>query len=310
MNGMILAAGRGERMEPLSSWIPKPALDVLGRPLLASAVDHLRAAGCGRLVVNLHRHPARLAAAARAAADGAALRFSFEPRLLGGAGGIAAARDLLGDGPVLVANADVWAALDLAPLLAAAAPDVAVLALLPHPDPARWSSVVLGGDGAVAAFLPPGRAAGGERFLFTGFELLGARVLAALPPPPAELAPVWEDLRRRGRLRGAVVTGSWSEAGTPAAYRALVVAQVQGAGRAHPSAALGSGVTLERSWVGAGCTVGDGASLVGTVVTAGAEVGDGCRLADCVVAAGARLAAGCELASMLVLPDGARPLSP
>ncbi len=297
-------------MEPLSSWIPKPALDVLGRPLLASAFDHLRTAGCGRVVVNLHRHPALVAAAARRAAAPAGLRFSWEPRLLGGAGGVAGARPKLGAGPVLTANADVWADLDLAGLLAAGEPEAAVLALLPHPDPARWSSVELGPDGRVAAFVPPGAAGLGDRYLFTGFQFLGAQVVASLPAPPAEMAPVWDELRRHGCLRGAVVRGHWREAGTPAAYRALVVELLGGTGRAHPEAALGEGVRLDASWVGAGCTVGDGAELADTVVTAGARVGDGCRLAGCVIAAGATIEAGRTLADSLVLPGGTTRLPP
>jgi len=306
---MVLAAGRGERMEPLSSWIPKPALDMLGRPLLASAFDHLRAAGCARVVVNLHRHPAQVVAAARQAAAPARPQFSWEPRLLGGAGGIAGARPKLGAGPVLTANADVWAELDLVALLAAGEPEAAVLALLPHPDPARWSSVELAPGGRVAAFLPPGAASRGDRFLFTGFQLLGAEVVAALPTPPAEMAPVWDELRRRGRLRGAVVTGDWREAGDPAAYRALVVELLAGGGRAHPDAALGDSVRLDGSWVGARCAVGPETALDATVVIAGAEVGAGCRLARCVVAAGARVDDGCSLADVLVLPSAITRLS-
>jgi NDP-sugar pyrophosphorylase family protein len=307
---MVLAAGRGERMEPLSSWIPKPALDTLGRPLLASAFDHLRAAGCARVVVNLHRHPALVAAAARQAAAPARPRFSWEPRLLGGAGGVAAARPKLGAGPALTANADVWANLDLANLLAADEPEATVLALLPHPDPARWSSVVLAPDGRVAALLPTGATGRGDRYLFTGFQLLGARVVASLPAPPTEMAPVWDELRRHGRLRGAVVTGDWREAGDPAAYRTLVVELLAGTGRAHREAALGHGVRLDGSWVGARCTVGCGAELEATVVIAGAEVGAGCRLARCVVAAGARVDDGCSLADVLVLPNAITRLSP
>ena len=306
---MLLAAGRGERMEPLSSWIPKPALDVLGRPLLASALDHLRKAGCERLVVNLHRHPERVAAAARGAAGNAALWFSREPDLLGGAGGIAAARKLLGAGSVLVANADVWADLDLAPLLASLEGDVAALAVLPHPDPKRWSSVVLADDGRVSGFLPPGAPGAEERFLFTGFQLLGAEVVAALPPPPGEMAPVWDDLRRHGRLRGVVVAGDWREGGTPTAYRALVVDLLDGTSQVHPRATVGTTAHLERSWIGADCTVDEGTVLADCVVTSGARIGADCRLTACIVAAGADIAAGCALSDSLVLPGGVFPLS-
>ena len=227
MNGMLLAAGHGSRMEPLSSWIAKPALDVLGRPLLASSLAHLRAFGCVRIAANLHRHPEQVEAALRGASGGGAkVLLSREAALLGGAGGVAAARALLGDGSLLVANADVWAELDLAPLRAALGEDSIVLALTAHPDPARWSSVLLDDDGRVAAFLPAGARPHRTPYLFTGFQLLGAGAVAALPAPPAEWRPVWLAAQERSLLRGVIVTGCWREAGTPAAYHDLVLDQL------------------------------------------------------------------------------------
>jgi NDP-sugar pyrophosphorylase family protein len=306
MNGMLLAAGWARRMEPLSSTIPKPALEVLGRPLLASTLANLRRAGCARIVVNLHRHPERVAAAAREAGTGEVL-FSWEPELLGGAGGVAAARPLLGPGPLLVGNADTWGDLDLAPLLAAPDEATAVLALVPHPDPARWASVVLDRGGSVAAFVPAGAPGPGERFLFTGVQRFGERVLASLPEPPAEMAAVWEPLRRSGRLRGAVVTGTWREAGSPAAYRDLVVGLLGERPWVHPGAAVADGSRIERSAIGAGCRVDAGAVVSGCVLTAGAAAGPGCALRGCVLA-GAVTVAGETMTDTLALPNARVPL--
>src|SRR5512136_1207498 len=281
VNGMLLAAGRGERMEPLSSLIPKPALEVLGRPLLASALTQLRGAGCERVVVNLHRHPEMVTAAARDV--GGELTLSWEPTLLGGAGGLCAARPLLGAGAVLVANADVWSEIDLAPLLADGEGGTAVLALLPHPDPARWSSVVLDGGGRVAAFLPPGATYDGERYLFTGYQLMGAEVIAALPAPPAEMPMVWHALLRRGALRGVVVRGGWHEVGTPGAYRDLVARLLAHASWGYPQATLSEGAGVVRSAIGAGCRVGADVTVCESILTAGAAVEGGCELQRCVV---------------------------
>jgi NDP-sugar pyrophosphorylase family protein len=306
MNGMLLAAGYARRMEPLSRMIPKPALEVLGRPLLASALANLRRAGCARTVVNLHRHPEQVAAAARAAGTGEIL-FSWEPELLGSAGGVAAARPLLGTGPILVGNADTWGDLDLAPLLLAPDDATAVLALVPHPDPARWASVVLDGSGSVAAFVAAGAPGRGERFLFTGFQRLGERVLASLPPPPAEMAAVWEPLRRSGRLRGVIVTGSWREAGSPAAYRDLVIGLLGERSWVHPGAAVADEARIERSAIGAGCRVAAGAVVAGCVLTAGAVARPGCTLRGCVLA-GAVTVAGETIADTLALPDARVPL--
>lgn len=306
VNGMLLAAGRGERMEPLSTVIPKPALEVLDRPLLASPLAHLRRAGCERIVVNLHRHPEMVAAAARDA-DGD-LAFSWEPDLLGGAGGLAAARPLLGRGAVLVGNADVWGDLDLAPLLAAGGEQTAVLALVRHPDPARWSSVLLDHAGHVQAFLRPGAPQEGERYLFTGFQLIGAGVLAELPAPPAGMSVVWEALRPRGALLGVVVQGSWHEVGTPWAYRELVTRPLVQGSWVHPQAAVLKGARIVCSAVGAGCRVGADVSVSESVLTAGAAVDGGCELQRCVVAGPVTLTGAGRVSEALILPQGRFPL--
>jgi NDP-sugar pyrophosphorylase family protein len=306
MNGMLLAAGRGERMAPLSDVVAKPALEVLGQPLLASSFAALRAAGCRRIVANLHRHAPLVASAARAASAGT-LAFSWEPTLLGGAGGVAAARPLLGDGPVLVANADVWADLDLS-ALAATADDGAALGVLPHPDPARWSSVVLEQDGTVAAFVAAGTREHRPRFLFTGFQVLGANVVRELPPGRSEMSTLWDSLRRRGALRGVVVSGRWREASDPAAYRDLVLGRLADASWVHPQAIVAADARLDESAVGAGCRVGAGATVVASVLTAGACVGAGVALERCIVAGGRALAAPAPVCDALILPGHCTPL--
>jgi NDP-sugar pyrophosphorylase family protein len=306
VNGMLLAAGRAARMEPLSTVIPKPALEVLGQPLLTSALTHLRRAGCERTVINLHRHPEIVAAAARDA--GGDVVVSWEPDLLGGAGGLAAARSLLGAGPVVVGNADVWADLDLAPLLAAAEQHTTVLALLRHPDPARWSSVVLDDGGVVQTILPHGVPHDAERYLFTGFQLIGARVVAELPASPGGMSVMWEVLRLRGALRGVVVEGSWHEVGSPTAYRELIHQLLASRSWVHPQAVVDEGARVLDSAVGAACRVGADASVSESVLLAGAAVGGGCELHRCVVAGPVRIAHAGSLSGELILPQGRFPL--
>ncbi len=299
---MLLAAGRGRRMEPLSSVVAKPALDVAGRPLLSAALRALRTAGCSRIVANLHRHPDQVRRAVAAACPAA--RFSPEPELLGGAGGVAAARPLFLPGPVLAANADVWTDLELAPLVAAGADDAAVLALVEHPDRRRWSSVELAPDGRIVAISPAGAASG---YLFSGFQLIGAEVLRALPSPPAEWGPVWRTLMRAGRLHGVVVQGAWREAGDPGSYRRLVADTLAGGSWVAPAARVGAGATVHGSAVGPGCSVAAGAAIIDSVLTEGADVGAGATLRRCVVAAAA-VPAGATMADVVVTPAGAAPL--
>ncbi len=295
-------------MEPLSSFLAKPTLEVLGEPLAASAFRHL-ARRCERLVANLHRHADTVAEtlAALAEASGRPLAFSREKVLLGGAGGVARARSLLGDGPVLVANTDVCAALDLEPLVAAETEEDAVLAVIPHPDPRRWSAVELAEDGRVARFVPAGGEPG-RAYLFTGFQRLGAEVVATLPPPPCEFATVWEALRRRGRLRAVVVSGRWAEAGTPLAYWELVMDLLGADSWCHPTSRVAPSATLHRAAVGAGCEVAAASRLEGCVVTGGARVAGGCTLHHCVVAGRVQVPPGTTSRGSLLLPTGTFPL--
>ena len=306
---MLLAAGWGARMEPLSSLIPKPALDVLGQPLLASALGHLLAASCTPIVVNLHRHPQAVAAAARSAAGGRAeLTFSHEATLAGSAGGIAAARRYFAPGPLLVANADGWATLDLAPLGELGRADRAVLGLVPHPNIERWSTVELGAGGVVRRIAPPGDHTVTTPYLFTGFQLLGEELLADLPPPPADMAPVWRGLIARRALFGVPLAGTWREAGTPGGYRQLISDLLAGSSWRHRDAKVEGDACLVGSALGAACSLGAGSMVIDSVVTGGARVGPGVYLQRCVVAGKVEIAAGEQLSDQLVLPGGCVPL--
>ena len=173
---MVLAAGRGQRMRPLSDVVPKPALPLPGGPLMGWSIRLVCGLGPSRVVVNSWHLPdrvERVAAAIVATADGVELAVSRENDLMGTAGGLALARDrgLLGnDGPVVVANGDVVQALDLMPVLErhSSGVDDVTLALLPHLDPLRWSRVELDPSGRVTALRPRGTPAATEvplRFL-------------------------------------------------------------------------------------------------------------------------------------------------
>ncbi len=302
MNGMLLAAGRGERMEPLSSVVAKPALEVAGRPLLASALRALVEAGCSPLVANLHRHPDQVRRAV-GRIHGSAV-FSSEPELLGSAGGIGAARPLFSAGPVLVGNADVWADLDLTPLLGEAAGDEVVMGLVPHPDRRRWSAVQLDRAGRVTAIDRAGAARG---YLFSGFQLLGPEVVAGLPSHRADMGPVWRRLMAAGRLRGVVLAGTWREAGDPEAYRRLVNDVVRDSPWVDDGADVEATATVTASAVGRGCAVGSGAVVDASVLTAGATVGPHATVRRCVLAA-VTVAADTVLEGMLATPAGTVPL--
>ncbi|MCS7183089.1 MAG: sugar phosphate nucleotidyltransferase [Thermoanaerobaculum sp.] len=306
MRGMLLAAGRGVRMEPLSSLIPKPALPVLGQPLLAPSLQTLAAGGCHAIVVNLHHRPEQVVAAVRQVPVRCPVLFSLEPHLLGPAGGLAAARSALAGGPVLVANADCWSQLDLQPLLAAGSPELAVLALLPHPDRRRWGAVEVDQQGRVRRFWSPGEGLDRPGFLFTGFQLLGEHTLPLLPQPPAPMMAFWQPLVSQGRLYAVVVSGAFAEAGDPYAYWQLVMDRLAGATYVHPAARVEPSACLKQTAVSVGAHIQGGARLEGCVVLPGAVVGEGAELCRCIV--GRTVAPGERGEDLVLLPHQDRPL--
>ncbi|NOZ79807.1 MAG: NTP transferase domain-containing protein [Acidobacteria bacterium] len=296
---MVLAAGRGRRMRPLSDVLPKPALPILGRPVVAWALDLARRAGARRIAVNVWHLAGAMEAVARTAAGSSVIGISREPELLGGAGGLAEARDrglLDGDGPVLMVNGDGLVDLDLGPLFERhrTAGDLVTLALLPHPDPGRWSRIHLDETGRVSAMLPPGaRHQDDPPWLYPGVMLLARELVEAIPSGPGEIADrIWTPARRAGRLGGTAVRGTWREVGTPAGYRAAVHDALGGSGWRHPSSRISPAATLTRSMAGEGVVIGPHTVVRDCVFSHGATIGTGCRIEDCIIL------------GPLVVPDG------
>nr|WP_198288863.1 nucleotidyltransferase family protein [Methyloversatilis universalis] len=215
MKAMILAAGRGERMRPLTDHLPKPLLAVGGRPLIVWHIDALRAAGITDLVIN-HAHLGyRLV---EALGDGSALgvriAWSAEPEgALETAGGIAHARHLLGEAPFIVVNGDIWCDADFGAFATAAATlsangDLARLLLVDNPPHNPAGDFVLR-DGRV-------HDEADGRLTFSGIGAYHPALFDGLDPDaPAKLAPRLRTAMREGRVSGAHHGGHWHDVGTP-----------------------------------------------------------------------------------------------
>ncbi len=165
---MILAAGLGERMQPVSGRCAKPALPVLDEPLVARMLRQLAEQGIESAVLNLHAHPESV----REAAGGAAIpvEFSSEPELLGSGGGIRAARTRLEPGGrFLVLNGDMWLDLDLRAFLEAheRAGAVATLALRDDPRKRRFGTIGYNGGGSVCRITDLV-----SKFIVDGFQIV------------------------------------------------------------------------------------------------------------------------------------------
>ncbi len=215
---MILAAGRGTRMRPISDTVPKPLLEVEGRTLLDHAIDRLALAGVERVVVNAH-YKAEMIAAHLAGRRQPTVEISPEEEPLETGGGVAHALPLLGDS-FFVVNGDVlW--LD--------AKDYALSRLAGAFDPARMDGVLLlqrtvtavGYDGRGDYFLDrlgnPRRRREREvaPYLFTGIQLLHRRAFDGIAERRFSLNLVYDKADQAGRLHAIVHDGEWFHVGTP-----------------------------------------------------------------------------------------------
>lgn len=209
---MLLAAGRGERMRPLTDHTPKPLLPVAGKPLIVWHLERLAAAGFRHVVIN-HAHLGEQipAALGDGAAWGMHLHYSPEPPgALETAGGIARALPLLGPEPFLVINGDIFCDWDPATALALRLQDrLAHLVLVDnpahHPD----------GDFTLTAGRVGNAAAG--RLTFAGIGIYAPALFAGLNPnQPAKLAPLLRTAAAAGRVSGERHAGRWVDVGTPA----------------------------------------------------------------------------------------------
>ncbi len=285
---MVLAAGHGTRLRPLTDERPKPLVPFGDRTLLEHALERL---GGSLLpaVVNSHHLP-RVFREFTASWPGIS-HVVEEPELRGTAGGIAGAREFLGPAPIVVTNADLVVSVDMQALLAATPEDGICLAVVRHPP--GTGPVGLGVDGRVARLR-------GERYGeevtgadYVGTIGIGARVLRELPARGCLIGDVAMPLARRGaHVRTLTIDGEWSAPGDGIteylAAHAAWLARWGGSGGA--------------SFVGKGAEIAPGVVLAGCVIGAGTVVAGNGRLERVVAWPGARVTA--PLADAVVTTAG------
>lgn len=205
MKAMILAAGRGERMRPLTDRQPKPLLEVRGKPLIVHHVEALARAGFDRIVVNLSWLGDQIRARLGDGGEfGVNIAYSEEPEALETAGGIVQALPLLGERFVVV-NADVFTDYDFARLRGGDA--VAHLVLVENPVHNH------GGDFALADGIVDND--GDALYTFSGIACYRSRFFEGLEPGKRALAPLLRAAAARGEISGELFSGEWSDIGTP-----------------------------------------------------------------------------------------------
>jgi MurNAc alpha-1-phosphate uridylyltransferase len=209
MKAMLLAAGRGERMRPLTDSCPKPLLKVAGKPLIQWHLERLAQAGIREVVINLSWLGDLIAnALGDGSKYGLAIQYSREPwPPLETGGGLVQALPLLGEGPFLLVNGDVFTDIDFTSLTIAQG-DLAQLVLVPNPVHHQKGDFWLNEQGRIST-------AGGERLTYSGVGLLRPEFFAGATPGRFPLLPWLLRALDAGRLGGQRHSGVWLDIGTP-----------------------------------------------------------------------------------------------
>jgi mannose-1-phosphate guanylyltransferase len=318
---MVLCAGLGTRLRPLTERWPKPAVPLLGQPLLRYTLATLHRAGVTGFAVNTHHLPDVMEATARAEAArvGLGVSVSHEPVIQGTAGGIRGAKAFLTGDPFVVCNGDILFALDLAAVVAEhrASGAAATLVLMAMPQGESYAAVEMDPRGQVVRIAGHGPgAAVMQPWHFTGVHVLSPAVFDFMSAAGEEdiNRTVYPKMIARGlTVRGVVVQASWSDLGTPSRYLAAqqtlldgrvpqeafpnawpfegLVRVTDGAFR-DAMASVAAGARVEAgAYVGPGCVVVAGGRVARAALLSGVSVGAKDSLTDCIAWDERRLAA-------------------
>jgi len=301
MQALVLAAGLGTRLRPLTLARAKAAAPVDGEPLVRRTIRWLCDQGFTDLVVNLHHKPESITAVVGDGSDlGARVRYSWESPVLGSAGGPRHALPLLfdrrspgsGDGTsCVVVNGDTLTTVDLAAMIEQhrrTGADV-TMALIPNPRPEKYGSVQLDGDGAVTGFTRRGT----DGFHFIGPQVIEADAFLPLPDgvPSETVLGLYPQLiaARRGSVMGFVSGAAFQDIGTPADLLQTSLDLAAADGRrdqprwgAHVRVAPTARVSRSVLWDDV--TVGAGVQLDECVVADGVTIPDGESYRRCAIA--------------------------
>jgi MurNAc alpha-1-phosphate uridylyltransferase len=220
MKAMVLAAGMGKRMLPLTEKTPKPLLEVAGHPLIEWQVAALARAGVTELVVNLHHLGEAISSRLGEGAQwGIQIHYSPETELLETAGGIRQALPLLGDAPFILCNGDVWTDFDYRQLMVETLPEgqLAHLVMVPNAEHHPQGDFWLSQDGQLSASAELGDKVVEwlGKYTYAGIALLSPALFRDLPPGPQPLAPLLIAAMSAGKVSGQLFQGEWVDVGTP-----------------------------------------------------------------------------------------------
>lgn len=213
--GMLLAAGLGTRLRPLTETIPKPMLTVGGHPLIAYSLGLLQRAGITDVVINLHHLGNQVREYCKDGAPwGMRIRYSEEPIILGSGGGLKQAASLIGNEPFVAVNADTLLDIDLQDMMAAHnTAHAGLMVLVPVTDSDHYGRVGTTAHGYLSEF-------GTGHHTFAGVQIVTPQLIAQLPEGVScVIKNGYQKLLQQGNTIDCYIhTGYWNDIGTPERY--------------------------------------------------------------------------------------------
>ncbi len=333
LRALVLAAGLGTRLRPLTELVPKPLLPVTGVPILGHTLAQLAAAGCEAVAVNLHHLGGQIRQRFGDSIAGIPITWSEEPELLGTLGAFWPLRDFFAPADlVLLVNGDSlcqWPLRRLVRKHLAHPPGTAkaTLLLASRPDPDLFGGGVgVDSEGRIVSFWPgdppPDQGDRGEvvrRYVFAGAHVFAPELLAGVGPQKADIVRnCYVPLLDEGApgqlpLQSLVTPRRWHDLGTPQRYLEAVIDQARAGwperlwrrAWVSPEAAIGRGAKVRCSAVEAGAQVGEGARVERSVLLPGARVGKESVVRESILGFGAAVPAGTWVERRIVLPQSA-----
>jgi mannose-1-phosphate guanylyltransferase len=319
IRALVLAAGLGTRLRPLTNLTPKPLLPVRGVPILGHTLAQLAAIGCEAAAVNLHHLGDQIRQRFGDSHAGMALTYSEEPEPLGTLGALHPLKEFFAPADLVVLiNGDSLCQWPLRKLVRRqlAGGARATLLLTSRPDPAEFGGGVgIDRSGRILSFRPgdPERGEVVRRYVFAGAHAFSPDLLSEVGAGVSDIVrnlyiPL---LEQDGRIGSVVHSGRWHDLGTPQRFQEAVLdwARADWPERlwrrswVSQEASLGAGARIQRSSIEPGARVGEGARVERSVLLPGAKIGKGCVVREAILGFGASVPAGTWVERRIIMPQ-------
>lgn len=319
IRALVLAAGLGTRLRPLTNLTPKPLLPVRGVPILGHTLAQLAAIGCEAAAVNLHHLGDQIRQRFGDSHAGMALTYSEEPELLGTLGALHPLKEFFAPADLVVlVNGDSLCQWPLRKLVRRhlAGGARATLLLASRPDPAEFGGGVgIDRTGRILSFWPGDRERGEviRRYVFAGAHVFSPDLLAEVGPGVSDIVRnLYIPLLEQGETIGSVIySGRWHDLGTPQRFLEAVLdwARADWPERlwrrswVSQEASLGTGAKIQRSSIEPGARVGEGARVERSILLPGSKVGKGSVVREAILGFGAAVPAGTWVERRIIMPQ-------